>query len=181
MDDAEQEVLLTLRAAAGDRHAFDDLLQRIQGPLHGYIESLVGRSGIAEDILQDVFVRIYRKLPWLRDPELFRPWAYRIATRECWKRMKKERQSAVAIEGLEPEAAEATPEDRAMVAELADRLPALIAQLTPACRPVIALHYLREMTIEEVAVVLGISTGTAKSRLAYGLAGLRRQLKGDRA
>ena len=81
MADAGDETLRVLLAQAGDREALDELFKSVQTPLYGYILSLAGDRALAEDILQEVLIRIYRKLRWLREPELFRPWAYRIATR----------------------------------------------------------------------------------------------------
>lgn len=176
MKSDRRELLLTLEAAAGDREAYNRLLERVEQPLHRYIASLVGRPDVAHDVLQEVFVRIYRKLRWLRDPTLFRPWAYRIATRECLKQLKRERRWTAP--GANPEEIpEPVREVSELAAEMAERLPGLLERLSPASRTVIALHYLHEMTIEETAAVLDISTGTAKSRLAYGLAALRRQWK----
>lgn len=75
----EQETWRVLRAQAGDGEALDELLKAVEEPLYRYISRLVGERAAAEDILQEVFIHIYRKLGWLREPELFRPWAYRIA------------------------------------------------------------------------------------------------------
>ena len=91
MPTADQETRLVLRARAGDREALDALFRAVQKPLYALISSLVGEPHLAEDVLQEVFLLIYRKLAWLSQPELFRPWAYRIATRESFKRIKLER------------------------------------------------------------------------------------------
>ena len=72
MESGKQEIRRVLRAQAGDRVAFDELLQAVQLPLYRYIFSLTGDASLVEDILQEVFVLIYRKLGWLREPELFR-------------------------------------------------------------------------------------------------------------
>src|SRR5262245_14521480 len=82
---------LILLAQVGDRRALEELLRGIQRPLYDYLVGLVGNAHVAEDVLQDVFVLLWRKLPWLRDPALFRPWVYRIASREGFRRLKQER------------------------------------------------------------------------------------------
>ncbi len=170
-EQAKQEMFLVLRAQAGDREALDELLQLVQEPLYRYIVSLMNSRALAEDILQEVFILIYRKLRWLRDPELFRPWAYRIATREAFKHLKRERRwaessvdEAVLEELPAPARDHLTPE---LVAQL-------VEQVSPASRAVIVLHYLHEMQLDEVADVLGVALGTVKSRLAYGLGSLRK-------
>ena len=177
MPTADQETRLVLRARAGDREALDALFRAVQKPLYALISSLVGEPHLAEDVLQEVFLLIYRKLAWLSQPELFRPWAYRIATRESFKRIKRERRWEDRVR--DPSILEALPQapsPEALLPELVEQLPDLIGDLSPASRAVIVLHYLHERTLDEVASILDISVGTAKSRLAYGLAGLRKQL-----
>jgi len=173
MESGKQETWLALRAQAGDREAFDRLFRLLQEPLYRYIFSLVGARAPAEDVLQEVFILIYRKIRWLREPELLRPWVYRIATREAFKHLKRERRWAekaedesVLLDLPAPSRDELAPE---MIAQLVERL-------SPASRAVIVLHYLHEMPLAEIAEVMGVAVGTVKSRLAYGLDLMRRQL-----
>jgi RNA polymerase sigma-70 factor (ECF subfamily) len=97
MNIPKREIFLILRAQTGDRAAFDELLKSIQAALFQYIFRLVGEHGAAEDIMQEVFLIIYRKLRWLENPQLFRAWAYRIASRETFKRLKRERRWASLV------------------------------------------------------------------------------------
>lgn len=173
MESAKLEIWLALRAQAGDREAFDQLLRSVQEPLYRYIYSLVGTRALAEDILQEVFILIYRKLRWLREPELFRPWAYRIATREAFKSLKRERRWSDKIEDESVLIDLPAPSRDELAPELVEQL---VAQVSPASRAVIVLHYLHEMPLAEIADVMGVALGTVKSRLAYGLDFLRRQL-----
>ncbi|HZF40411.1 MAG TPA: sigma-70 family RNA polymerase sigma factor [Blastocatellia bacterium] len=172
MESAKQETWLALRAQAGDREAFDRIFRLLQEPLYRYIFSLVGARALAEDILQEVFILIYRKIRWLREPELLRPWSYRIATREAFKHLKRERRwsdktedESVLLDLPAPARDDLAPE---LVAQL-------VAKLSPASRAVIALHYLHDMPLAEIAEVMGVAVGTVKSRLAYGLDLMRRQ------
>lgn len=168
-----REATLVLRAQTGDRAALEELLASIQPPLARYIIQVVRRPSLCDDVLQEVFLRIYKGLACLRDPDLFRPWAYRIATREAIQWLKKERAWS---DPIDPDTA---PEDLAgnlepLDAEFRERWPLLLERLSPASRVVIHLHYWEEMSIDEVAAVLGVSAGTVKSRLAYGLMNLRK-------
>lgn len=173
MEISNQEIRWVLRAQTGDREALDELLRLIQEPLYRYIVSLISSRTLAEDILQEVFILIYRKLHWLREPELFRSWAYRIATREAFKHLKRERRWADhAVDETVLEELPTLPYD-ALTPEL---IAQLVAQVSPASRAVIVLHYLHEMPLGEVADVLGVALGTVKSRLAYGLEHLRKQI-----
>jgi hypothetical protein len=75
----EQQAFWILRAQYGDRDALERLLESAQAPLGRYICGLVG-SDAAEDVLQNVLLQIFRRLPSLEDPVLFRAWAFRIAS-----------------------------------------------------------------------------------------------------
>ena len=179
-DPAEREAFLVLRAQSGDREALDALLASVQEPLYRYVLSLVREQHLAEDALQETFVRVYRKLGWLREPKLFRPWAYRIATREAFRQLKRERRWAEQVRDAEAlQALPAPPPREEFAHELSARLRETVAGLSPASRAVVVLYYLHEMSLEETAAVLGVPLGTVKSRLAYGLGALRRQLKQD--
>ncbi|HYJ46135.1 MAG TPA: RNA polymerase sigma factor [Pyrinomonadaceae bacterium] len=177
MASPKQETRWVLRAQSGDREALGELLKAVQEPLYRFVLKLVGERDLAEDILQDVFIRIYRKLNWLEAPELFRPWAYRITSRETFRRLRKERrwEEQVRDEAVLEAIPDTSSEER-FEPELMEHLPELISRLSPASRAVLILHYLDEMSLAEVAEVLDIALGTAKSRLAYGLNALRRSI-----
>lgn len=178
MTTAKQETWRVLRAQSGDRGALDELLEAVQEPLYRYIFRLVGERTLAEDILQEVFIRIYRKLRWLREPELFRSWAYRIASREAFKHLKRERRWVEQVRDESTlEALPAESPEESYAPELIEHLPLLIARVSPASRAVLILHYLHEMPLAEVAAVLGLALGTVKSRLAYGLESLRSAIR----
>jgi RNA polymerase sigma-70 factor (ECF subfamily) len=172
----ERESRWVLLAQSGNREAFDALLKAVQKPLYHYIISIVREPHSAEDILQEVFVRIYRKLVWLREPKIFRSWAYRIASRETFRYLKRERrwaeqerdETVLKTIPLPPKPEEFEP-------ELVEQLPRMVAALSPASRAVIVLYYLHEMSLAEVSEVLEIPLGTVKSRLAYGIESLRGQ------
>lgn len=177
MTNLEQESWWVLCAQSGDSEALDELLKAVQEPLYRYVVSLVREQHLAENILQEVFIRIYRKLAWLHEPELFRAWAYRIATRETFRHLRRERRW---LDQIRDEAAltaiPAPPPREEFAPELVAQIPSLVARVSPASRAVIVLYYLHELSLDEVAAVLGIPVGTVKSRLAYGLEKLRQQL-----
>jgi RNA polymerase sigma-70 factor (ECF subfamily) len=173
----KHEILRVLLAQTGDRAALDELFRTIENPLYRYILSLVRETAIAEDVLQEVLLLIYRKLYWLKQPELFKPWAYRIASREAFRAIRKERRwsEQVRDEGV-LEAIPAPPAET-FEPDLIERLPDLLDLVSPPNRAVLVLHYLHEMSLREVADVLGLPAGTVKSRLFYGLSTLRKNLQ----
>jgi RNA polymerase sigma-70 factor (ECF subfamily) len=172
---SERETWWVLQAQSGSHEALNELFKSVQQPLFRYIVSLVRDEHLAEDILQEVFIRIYRKLRWLREPEAFRAWTYQIASREAFRYLNRERRWSEQVR--DEETLIRIPNDeheREFSRELVESLPQLVGNLSPASRAVVVLFYLHEMSLVETAAVLDIPVGTAKSRLAYGLACLRR-------
>jgi RNA polymerase sigma-70 factor (ECF subfamily) len=177
MGETKQDIFRVLKAQSGDKAALNELFISIQEPLYRYLLFITGEPANAEDILQEVFVIIYRKIYWLREPELFRPWAYRIASREAFKWLKREkRRNENFLDDVATEEIIA-PVNESFEPELRACLPQLLTDISPASRAVIVLHYLHEMSLEEVAEVLGLAVGTVKSRLAYGLESLRKLMR----
>ena len=169
-----QEMQWALRAQVGDREALELLLRSALPSLRRYLAGLVG-SADGDDLLQDVMVIIIRKLRSLQDPQVFRPWTFRIASREAFRHLKKRRawmekhEDDFQFDNLP------TPEIRPSGEELRPML--TIADISPASRAVLMLHFQEDLPLADVAAILDIPLGTAKSRLAYGLASIRKQMK----
>lgn len=123
-------------------------------------------------MLQEVLVLVYRKLKWLESPELFRPWVFRIASRAAFRHVRPSRQREMRADAVLESlpAPDLHPPDE-LLGEL-ERNDAI----SPASRAVLLLHFKEEMPLAEVAAVLDLPLGTVKSRLAYGLSSLRKQL-----
>ena len=168
-----QELLWVLRAQAGDRQALERLLGSALPPLRRYLRNLVGAAD-ADDVAQEVLVRVARKLDGLEVPEAFRGWMLRIASRAAFRHLKRTRRwreharDDAVLEGLPAREPPPAPE---LLARLAT-----IDGVSPASRAVLALHFQEQMTLPAIAAVLSIPLGTVKSRLAYGLAALRARL-----
>lgn len=174
MNTAEQEAIWVLRAQADDREAMESLLRSLQPALRRYLTGLVGAS-TADDPLQETLITICGRIVDLRDPALLRAWAYRIASRNAFRHIRKARlwsgREDAAGELDELPAAQPVPSP-----ELLDRLLTHEA-VSPMSRAVLALHFRDELTLSEIAAVLEIPLGTVKSRLGYGLKTLREQLQ----
>jgi RNA polymerase sigma-70 factor (ECF subfamily) len=170
------QTLLVLLAQAGDRASLEQLLRDIHAPLRRYISGLVGPD-FADDVLQETALQIFRKLPFLREPAVFRPWTYRIASRIAFSQLKRARR-------WEPLDA-APPEELAALNSNLDELPdeaflTLLDLVSPSSRAVLLLRYQQDLSLEETAAVLEIPIGTAKSRLHYGVSTLRKLLTTER-
>jgi RNA polymerase sigma-70 factor (ECF subfamily) len=173
---SEKESWWVLQAQSGSREALDELFKSVQEPLFRYIVTVVNDRHLAEDVLQEVFIRIHRKLRWLREPQAFRAWSYQIATREAFRYLKRERSWTDQVR--DGDVLNVMPVAQPLYSpELVQQLPELVGDLSPASRAVIVLYYLHELSLVETAAVLDIPVGTVKSRLAYGLESLRRRLE----
>ena len=170
MSTPRQESQWVLRAQCDDREALELLLRSVQPSLQRYLRGLVGTFH-ADDVLQDVLIVVARKLGWLEDPELFRPWAFRIASRAGFKHLKRERRWLGDDAELEDVAAPDPPPPD----ELLQELPTMDG-ISPASRAVLVLHFQEELSLAAVAAILEVPLGTVKSRLAYGLTAIRKQL-----
>jgi RNA polymerase sigma-70 factor, ECF subfamily len=173
----QDEVMWALRAQCGDRDALECLLRSVQAPIHRYVARLVGATD-ADDVVQDVLVAIASNVVWLLEAGLFRAWAFRIASRAAFSHLRRVRRRGIEDTAdlvLASLAAPEPPPDNELLAELLDG-----DVLSPASRAVLVLHFQEEMELAEVAAVLEIPLGTAKSRLAYGLKTLRRYLEEKR-
>ena len=162
-----------LRAQCRDREALEDLLRSVQPSLRRYLSGLAGATD-ADDLLQNVLVIVIRRLTTLEDPALFRPWLFRIASREAFRHIRKRRlwQGRHEDDALLEE--RAMPEARPPGELLRELL--ATGTISPASRAVLILHFEEELTLPEVAAILDIPVGTAKSRLAYGLQAIRKHL-----
>jgi RNA polymerase sigma-70 factor (ECF subfamily) len=175
---SRQEAQWVLRAQCHDREALELLLRSVQASLHRYLIRLVGASS-ADDVLQEVLIILCRKLKWLEAPEFFRTWAYRVASRAAFRHLKKEKRWSDQLRDqstLEEIAAPVLSPPAKLLAELLNS-----DVLSPASRAVLALHFQEELSLPEVAAILEIPLGTVKSRLAYGLAALRKKIDPTRS
>ncbi len=170
------QTLLVLLAQAGDRAALEKLLLDAYAPLRRYITHLAG-SALADDILQETSLQIFRKLPFLREPAVFRPWTFRIASRTAFSHLKHARRWQ-ALDDAPPE--QLTTFDESLGEPPDEGFLALLDHVSPASRAVLLLRYQHDLTLEETAAILEIPIGTAKSRLHYGVTTLRKYLTAER-
>lgn len=164
---------LIKRTLSGDQDAFSVLVQRYDKRVHALAWRKTGDFHIAEDITQDTFLRAYRKLGSLKNPNLFAGWLYVIANRLCdtwYKRSGPKFQSLEAIPTAELEKtlySDFTMKQREKQTseQRIDLVQQLLKKLPESERIVITLHYLAGSSIKEISEFLGVSLNTVKSRL----------------
>ena len=167
------DVQLIQRSLTGDENAFAQLVKKYQKQVHALAWRKVGDFHTAEEITQDTFLRVYKNLSTLKDPNRFTGWLYRIAARQCHAWLRKKRMQTQSLEDTDLELIEGVTysqyvaEEQAKAATEAQRgiVQRLLARLQESERTVVTLHYFGEMTCEEISRFLGVSASTVKSRL----------------
>jgi RNA polymerase sigma-70 factor (ECF subfamily) len=168
---------LVEHARRGDREAFAVLVHQVSDGLYAVAQRILRDPGLAEDALQNALVLAWRRLPKLRDPDRFEAWIHRILVHACYDESQRARHWKTDVRVL-PMAGPSTPDGSAAFADR-DELERAFRQLTIEQRAVFVLHHYLGLPLVEVAQVLDIPAGTARSRLHYAIAGLRAALLAD--
>jgi RNA polymerase sigma factor (sigma-70 family) len=168
---------LVASARTGDREAFGMLAQRWHAKLVAHGWRLTGDQEAARDAAQESWIEIARGISGLKDERAFPAWAYRIATRRCAKAVGRNVRERGLGQALARESPEPVQAPGASLDE--ERLRRAIAALPNDQRSAIALFYLEEMSVAEVAVALNVPAGTVKTRLMHARRKLRAALEGE--
>jgi RNA polymerase sigma-70 factor (ECF subfamily) len=160
---------LVARCKAGDDDAFAELVTRYRTRVFGMIVRTVGDRGRAEDLAQDVFLRIHRGLAYFQNRSKFSTWVYRITMNACLEARQRPTRIEVPVE--ESGDADHAPREFGTVdaafdrVELRERLSKALAKLPANYRLLVAAHYLRDVPYEELAQMFGLPLGTVKTHL----------------
>ena len=176
---------LMLRYAGGDAAAFEQLYARHRGGLYRYIARQCGERGAAEELYQDVWSRVIEARARYRAEARFATWLYTLAHNRLIDWYRKSSRVVWADFGRddgepEPEIAAQRhwqPEVRTESRQIAQALLPLLDDLPPPQRDAFLLHEEGGLSVEEIAAATGTRTETAKSRLRYAVAKLRRGLQ----
>ena len=164
---------LIQQTLAGDQSAFSTLVRRYQKPVHALVWRKIGDFHIAEEITQDIFLRVYKKLQTLKNPNRFAGWLYVIAARRCFAWCKKKRIPMKSLDAMSAEELEelayvqyrVDQQDEDVNEQQREVVKRLLQKLPESERTVVTLHYLGDMTCEDISQFLGVSPNTVKSRL----------------
>lgn len=172
---ALEDELLVVRCQLGERAAFDQLINRWQTPLWRYARNLTGSKHAADDVSQEVWLRVLRGIGRLRDGAGLRAWLFGIARHILMDRLRRQ-YAWPASDEAELDGLAAVDEGWAeREVELA-ALQTALAGLPLRENEVLTLFYLQELTLEQIAALLAIPGGTVKSRLFRARKMLRQQL-----
>lgn len=155
------------------------LVERHHGPLLGYLYRLTyGDGPLAEDLVQEAFLRALRQIGQYRYPQRFKPWLYAIATnlaRDHYKRLSTRQTTAMTDAMLEyPDRNPGkSPESVMVTQDEVAQVKIMLAALPDHQREVLLLRYIEEMSLAEIGETLEVPVGTVKSRLSLGLKRMR--------
>lgn len=176
--DRAYESYLVAAARTGDARALARLAD-FRGPrLVAHAARLLGDREVAQDMVQEAWIEILRGLGSLRDDTAFLPWALRIVSRRVAREIARRQRSRRLAESVGAETDPSVPEAGPAGLDAA-RVRAAVAALPPAQAATIALFYLEDLTVAEVATALDVPVGTVKTRLMHARARLREILEGN--
>lgn len=174
---------LITRAAGGDPAAFQALVERYRSMVYRVAYQFAGNHYDAEDIAQEVFLKVYRSLDKFRQDAQLSSWLYRIAMNACIDYRRRHAPAGAAPSAEEAEhqlsntpAETPGPEDRAYAGELGEVLEAEINRLPQGQRLVFVMRHHQGLKLGEIADALGLAEGTVKRQLHAAVHRLRRAL-----
>lgn len=169
---------LVALAREGDHDAFSSLAALSIDRLYGIARFILGDPERAEDAVQDTLVLAWRDLAGLRDLDRFDAWVYRLLVRTCYRQAGRDRRRTVVEMRLLPTHDAEQPEIERPIVDR-DRIDRGLRRLPPDQRAVLVLHHHLGLELVEVAEIVGIPVGTAKSRLFRGMQAIRSAIDAD--
>lgn len=172
----------------GNEEVFEEIVRRYQKKVYHTTYRMMGNPEDANDLAQEVFIRVYRNLERFQGKSSFSTWLFTIATNICRDELRK-RQRRVPVQSisepihfedgeLEREIADESmaPETMSLHRELHDEIQAVIEQLPTEQKEAIILRELQGFSYEEIAEIAGVSLGTVKSRISRARMNMRKGL-----
>ncbi len=169
---------LVRRGQRGDMEAIERLYEAFKRPVFAIAFRYTSNSTVAEDLLQDVFLKIFSHLKDVHDMATFPAWVYRIAVNTCFSHLRRKRSAGrdpVSLTEVEGRLEEAVFDRHE--ASLKGPLEEAIRDLAPGLRGVFVLHDVQGFKHGEIARIMGCSTGTSKSQLFKARAKIREALR----
>ncbi len=177
-----QDELLVIRCQDDERDALEELINRWQSRLRRHAWTLTADAEAVNDVCQESWFAIARGIKRLADPTHFNAWAYRIVTNKCadWTRAQQRNraQTKRAVDAARHKEPEKNPAEHDEAVEILRRA---LASIDPQKRAILEMHYLDEMSVNQMAIVLDIPVGTVKSRLYHARDELKRALGKDKS
>lgn len=175
---------LVERGRTGDNRAMEEIYLMFKKPVFGIIYRHVYNRTTAEDLLQEVFVKVFTNLDGVRDAATFPAWVYRIALNSCFshlRRVRSEGGEAVPLDDVEGVVSDDGREESGSNLDMRTAIDKAVAALPPKLKQVFILHDVQGFKHEEISEMTGCSVGTSKSQLFKARLKLRTWLQERRA
>ncbi len=185
VDENAIDVQLMARAATGEHAAFEELVERHQHAVVGTVAKMLGNASEAEDIAQQVFLRLWKSAPRYKPTAKFTTFLFTITRNLVFNETRKrQRRKEHSLEEQEedrflqiPDTDEPQPDDQLLQSELQGAVDQAIANLPEKQRLAVVLRRFEQMPYEEIAVVLELSVSAVKSQLFRARTALREELE----
>jgi len=168
------EQVLILRCQTGDKDAFAELIERYQAPLRYFISHLSSNNEMTEDIFQDTWLAVIRRIYSLKRTEAFPTWLYRIARNKVYQKLRVRKKLCELDDNI---AVTNDTEDDVFSPEDAAKIHRCLKKLRPEHREVLMLRFLEQMSYHEIAKVINCGLGTVKSRIYYAKLALKKEME----
>ena len=175
----KSEQQLISKAIADNKKAWFSLISRYEASIYNYGVRMTGNSDDAKDLMQDIFISVFRNLSTYKGTGSFKSWLFRIAHYRCIEFYRRRKPQVSLDETPEADTREnrVSPEVSALCQQDQLELMQAMQQLPVSQRAVVELKFFGQFTFDEIAEQLGVSANTAKSRLYTALGKLRSELE----
>jgi RNA polymerase sigma-70 factor (ECF subfamily) len=181
--DKQAETELARALIAGETNAFERFVEHFRSKIFHYSWLMCGHPEDAEEVAQETLLKVFESFDQLRDPERVRAWVFRIAKNACLMQRRKSvfaPTQELPIDELPPAAelagVETPPDLELLQSELKAVLDRVIAELPATYRAVVLLRDIEELSTEDTAQILDLTTDVVKTRLHRGRAAMRQKL-----
>ena len=167
--------MYVIRAQLGDDEAFMKLVNHYSGRLLYYIRRLLEDADRSDDVLQDVWLTVYKKIKTLRDASAFSVWLYRTARNRAI-RLLRDDSRYVFVERYD-ESDLIDDDSESLPFDDINRLHRVLTTLSPEQKEAVVLRFFEEMSYRQISEIAGCSIGTVRSRIHYAKQELRKKMK----
>jgi len=169
------ERINVIQAQLGDDDAFMRLVDRYSGRLLYYIRRLLEDADRSDDVLQDVWLTVYKKINTLRNASAFSVWLYRTARNRAIRLLRDESRYVFVEQYRETDFVD---DDRdGLLFDDIDKLHRILTTLSPEQKEAIVLRFFEDMSYQEISEIMGCSIGTVRSRIHYAMQELRKKME----
>jgi RNA polymerase sigma-70 factor, ECF subfamily len=185
------DLALVAGLQAGVNAAYEELIELYQQPVYNLVYRLLPDPGDACDVVQEVFLKVFRNIGNFRSQSSLKTWVYRIALNEAHNKRRwfgrhkrhevdldREDDHARSLQDSLPDSS-SSPFDLMLGEETHEKIEQALQKLSPNFREAVVLRDIEELSYEEIADILNINMGTVKSRILRGREALRKQLRNE--